>query len=181
MAHDEPQLSFSCEREHAACGHKFGVAVNLFRPSKVYALLCSCNCHDSCPLGCRTKVPEQLWADACTCPGSTAWREVDGAARAELERQAAQHDEVLRSFASGGGRSAAEIRQMIRDGYAGTRLGAASDFGGVSRFAAAGTARRGRGTRLLLETVRALRTAKGHLRASARNDAPADDNPQKRD
>src|SRR4051812_14201625 len=99
MARDEPELSCSCENgEHADCGHKFGVAVNLFRPSKAHALLCSCSCHDSCPIGGRTKVPEQLWADACTCPGSTARREGDAAARSELEAHAARHDELMRSI-----------------------------------------------------------------------------------
>lgn len=157
------RVDWWCQRgEHEECGHKMGSGALLFRPKRPLAVLCTCGCHRSCPLGNRRRhVAETEWSNRCTCPGSDQRRERDQSTRAEIEAQRAQLGEVFRDIDVGEGRSAEEIQAMFLGAFAAHSEEPVSDFSRVSRFVAAGTARRGtRSFRLLRETASALRAAR---------------------
>jgi hypothetical protein len=159
MAADESKVSFYCERDrHDDCAHRVGSVVALF--GKPGALLCTCSCHAPCPLDGETQVADQVWLEACTCAGGVAVRENQLRMTAVRETQRARRKEVMRSIDLGRGRSAAEIERMIVGAYVERGWEPPSDFAWVSRFMAAGTARHGRRTRLLIETARGLNAAK---------------------
>jgi len=92
------------------------------------AFLCTCLCHDSCPVADQTRltVPFRVWRDRCTCAGADAARQrFDDAGiefpdmREEIEdrrrRSRARRDALQAVRAGSGGRTRAEIRQLYVD------------------------------------------------------------------
>jgi hypothetical protein len=162
---------------HETCSHKFGAGMSLTgRNRQPMALLCTCSCHDSCPLGGQRKVPNQEWLDGCTCPGSQRMRDIEQRVDQETEARKARDAEVLRDVQVGRGRSAEEIQQEILVAYQAHGYEPPSDFSRWSRFIAAGTARRGtRTVRLVGEAVSGVRAARRWTPESTDQDFPVPD------
>src|SRR5258708_1799460 len=63
--------------------------------------LCSCDCHQPCPVGGRKAVGFLEWRSACTCPGAESMRRVKGpealARRLESFRREMAGDEDARA------------------------------------------------------------------------------------
>ena len=51
-----------------------GISMGFGQPK---ALLCTCTCHESCPVAGHREVPNQDWLDGCTCPGSQRLRDIE--------------------------------------------------------------------------------------------------------
>ena len=152
------KLSFFCEHgDHEECSHSLRPRVR----DRALVSLCTCACHEQCPLGGQTEAPEQQWIDDCACPGSV-----------EKRQREKRTQEVIAGIDFGRGKSAEEIERMLRDGYVSRGWEPPKALGWVSRFAAAGTAHRGRGARLLLETGRAIHAATNELRALGKVTSP---------
>jgi hypothetical protein len=146
---------------HASCPHKVGGGVRLFRGKGALALLCDCNCHSACPLAKRHQVADEEWVQECTCSGADSLREIHDRVREEADLRASQQEEVLRDIDLGHRKSPEQIQREILAAYSAKGYVAPSDFSRISRFAAAGSARRGtRTVRLLAETVGSLRAAR---------------------
>src|SRR3954470_19673054 len=113
-------------------------AASLFRRSSGRAVLCQCTCHTECPVR-AAEVPEEVWFEQCTCPGSAARREGQRRVKVEMDEHKRRHEEVMLSIDIDRGKSADEIRQMILDQYAARGWAPPTDFGWQSRFIAAAT------------------------------------------
>jgi hypothetical protein len=146
---------------HASCPHKIGGGVRLFRGRGAFALLCNCNCHSACPLAGQPQVADEEWVQECTCSGADSLREIHHRFTAEADLLKSQQEEVFRDLDLGHGKSPEQIQREILAAYGAKGYVAPSDFSRISRFAAAGSARRGtRTVRLLSETVGSVRAAR---------------------
>src|SRR5580704_977165 len=70
--------SFWCDRgDHGNCAHVTGGSTIRFIGANRGARshLCSCSCHDACPVSGHSEVPGREWMDRCTCPGASSWKE----------------------------------------------------------------------------------------------------------
>lgn len=61
--------------EHRVCVHVYVHASGGVRVGEVS--LCSCYCHQPCPVGGQEAVGFVEWRSACTCPGAEAMRRID--------------------------------------------------------------------------------------------------------
>jgi hypothetical protein len=60
------RLSARCKGgDHGLCGHWVGLEA-----TGTGIVLCTCDCHSSCPLAGRLSVPGEQWESECECPGS---------------------------------------------------------------------------------------------------------------
>jgi len=116
---------------HLECAHfyTFGLGLNPRRLRiEQGASLCTCACHESCPVVDETRlaVPFRDWRDRCTCAGAdAARRRFDDAGiefpdmREQIEdrrrRSSARRDALQAVRAASGGRTRAEIRQLYVD------------------------------------------------------------------
>ena len=118
--------SAACAAEdHPVCPHLLGFKL-------AGEELCECPCHDDCRYTGTVNVTPQEWWDACSCPGSE-WMRAEGRRRwgrdrpptLEETRRSARADDAawsevqeavqarLASQAGPGGRSRAEVRQLV--------------------------------------------------------------------
>lgn len=78
-----------CEHgDHAGCPHWSGTSqINLFRRGDRFRTveLCGCECHKGCPMADKEQASTAAWLRDCTCPGASAYREIEE----ESEREAA--------------------------------------------------------------------------------------------
>jgi hypothetical protein len=149
-----------CQIEsHSSCPHKIAGGMHLLRRRKgAFALLCNCGCHSTCPVGDRSEVAEEEWLRGCTCPGSDSSREIALRVKKEIDLRKSQHAEVFRDIDIGHRKSAEQIQREILAAYESKGYEAPTDFSRISRFVAAGSARRGtRTARFLIEMVGSIR------------------------
>jgi hypothetical protein len=126
-----------------------------------FAVLCNCPCHVACPITGDATTPLERWKQACTCPGSAAWREKEPIRAAELEDQKRRMQEALKAADIRLGDSPKVIQGKLQAAAATHDVWSGSDFSRASRFLAAARARRGtRTVRLLAETASGLRAAR---------------------
>jgi hypothetical protein len=154
---------------HSTCPHKIVEGVRLLRRRKgAFALLCNCACHRSCPIGDQNEVAEEEWRLGCTCPGGNSSREIARRVQNELDLRKSQQAEVFRDIDIGHGKPAEQIQREILAAYHNKGYEAPTDFSRISRFIAAGTARRGTKTaRSLIEIVGSIRAARRWAEDSA--------------
>src|SRR5436190_205772 len=118
--HGASQTSSWCEAgDHNECPHKYGSGLHFFRrgPKREVAILCSCGCHSSCAIAGSGEVPKEQWANACTCPGSSAMRETEARVQRDIDARQARLDEVFRDVEIGRGKSPEEIQREILAAY----------------------------------------------------------------
>ena len=147
---------------HEECPHFSDLEVgNLLRrrSSTVEAyVVCTCTCHDGCPLTGQGSVAPAVWEERCTCPGA-------GPVRARREQAAERRrevDEVLTGIRHEGRLSVDEVAHRLRAIH--LRHGEAPPPGltGWAQLVSAGTARPGTrtprllwlGVRVVADTVR---------------------------
>jgi hypothetical protein len=117
--------------QHAECAHRSGMGGGL-NPRRLRfeagAGLCTCICHQSCPVADETRltVPFRTWRERCTCPGADADRQrLDDAGidfpdldelMEERRRQSQASREALQAVrVASGGKTRDEIRQLYID------------------------------------------------------------------
>lgn len=84
--------------EHRVCVHVDMHTSTEVREGEV--ALCSCDCHQPCPVGGRKAVGFLEWRSACTCPGAESMQRVQGpevARRLESFRREMAGDEDARA------------------------------------------------------------------------------------
>ena len=80
------------EAAHAECPHERGSGGTLgLRGFKQFVTLCTCSCHEGCPLHGKQDVPPQTWERRCICPGAPAEIRRRGELSAEHAERRAQH------------------------------------------------------------------------------------------
>jgi hypothetical protein len=105
-------------------------------------------------------VGPERWEQACTCAGSIALREREAIVAARVEGEKTRTQTALREADIRPGDSAQTIQGKLRTAFAANDVPVHSDFSRISRFIAAGQARRGtRTVRLVAESARGLRAA----------------------
>jgi hypothetical protein len=162
---------------HSLCPHKTAGGAHLLgRRKGSFALLCNCRCHGMCPIGNQSEVADEEWLQGCTRLGSNSPREIALRVKKEADLRKYQQDEVFCDIDFGQGKPATQIQREILAAYEDKGYEAPSDFSRISRFVAAGTARRGtRTARLLIEMVESLHAAGRWAEESA---APGDNGRQ---
>lgn len=104
--------------EHTSCPHWAGMYGQTLRQLEV--VLCSCACHQSCPMfGVQPLKLEELDA-RCTCPGAASDRARRASRRAERDDRRRRTNEALEEVRGriGSGRSTAELKAEIEEAFA---------------------------------------------------------------
>lgn len=93
LPEDLPTLTRYCaEAAHAACPHERGSGGTLgLRGFKHFVTLCTCSCHERCPLQGKNEVAREAWERRCTCPGAPAAIRRRGELSAELAERRVRH------------------------------------------------------------------------------------------
>jgi len=68
------------------------------RRRKTIAVLCSCECHDLCPVSGRREVAEEEWFSGCTCPGGDLTRTIMTRVKEEDNLRKAMQAEVFQDI-----------------------------------------------------------------------------------
>jgi hypothetical protein len=99
--------------EHHDCVHNMYASTGA-REGQV--ALCSCDCHESCPVGGRDAASFLEWRFACTCPGTEGMRRAQDQAGADPEVLARQFESYRRELAGADTRSEMGKRALVK-GY----------------------------------------------------------------
>lgn len=164
------------EGAHPECAHAWGFTVSLFGKSRAVPrrTLCACTCHSGCPLAGEDVVPASRWDGECICPGADEQRRVLHEHDAERDARDSQTRAVFRDVHPGRGKSAPQIQAKVLAAHESHGVEPTSDYARLSRFLAAGTARRGRRIKLTKEAALGLRDAKRWIDANLRRSGDSD-------
>jgi hypothetical protein len=99
--------------EHHDCVHMY--ASTEAREGQV--ALCSCDCHESCPVGGREVASFLVWRSACTCPGAEDMRRAQDQAGADPEELERQFESFRRELAGDEDARAERGKRALAKGY----------------------------------------------------------------